>query len=243
MKKILSVLILFLALLPLVAAPKTGKNPIVIKKGYTVPEWAKTVMTATSQQQIRSAFDIPETRGVLATWIKNDREEVSKCSAVIDIYTQIMAEIVSDAQRQYDELQNSPNSSTGAFQIKGFSSYATSESNEDGSITLVRMFKSPFSFESEVTFVKTASAVTTTYRYLVNGTEKTDKNITYADLAALKNEFNKAFSDLAVKDEGFCTIGYTNTQNKESYYTTLYVLSYDQSGFDKILQEVLTSMD
>ena len=242
MKKILSVLILFLALLPLVAAPKTGKNPIVIKKGYTVPEWVETVAMV-DYQQIKSAFDIPETRGVLATWIKNDREEVSKCSAVIDIYTQIMAEIVSDAQRQYDELQNSPNSSTGAFQIKGFSSYATSESNEDGSITLVRMFKSPFSFESEVTFVKTASAVTTTYRYLVNGTEKTDKNITYADLAALKNEFNKAFSDLAVKDEGFCTIGYTNTQNKESYYTTLYVLSYDQSGFDKILQEVLTSMD
>ena len=79
MKKILSVLILFLALLPLVAAPKTGKPPFVIKKGYTVPEWVETVAMV-DYQQIKSAFDIPETRGVLATWIKNDREEVSKCS-------------------------------------------------------------------------------------------------------------------------------------------------------------------
>ena len=237
MKKILSVLILFLALLPLVAEPKTGKNPIVIKKGYTVPEWVETVMTATSQQQIRSAFDIPETRRVYVIWSQNDREEFSKCSAVIDMYTSIIDLFVSYKQSQYDELQNS--TSNRVSQIKGFSICRTSEYNEDGSITFVSMFKSPFSFESEAT----TSAETTTYRYLVNGTEKTEKNITYADLAALKNEFNKAFSDLAVKDEGFCTIGVTNTQNKESYYTTLYVLSCDQSGFDKIVQEVLTSMD
>ena len=100
MKKILSVLILFLALLPLVAAPKTGKNPIVIKKGYTVPEWVETVMTATSQQQIRSAFDIPETRRVYVIWSKNDREEFSKCSAVIDMYTSIIENIVSYKQRK-----------------------------------------------------------------------------------------------------------------------------------------------
>ena len=236
MKKILSVLILFLALLPLVAAPKTGNNPIVIKKGYTVPEWVETVMTGNTQQ-IRSAFDIPETRRVYVIWSQNDREEFSKCSAVIDMYTSIIDIFVSYKESQYDELQNS--TSNRVSQIKGFSICRTSEYNEDGSITFVGMFKSPFSFESETT----TSAKTTTYRYLVNGTEKTDKNITYADLAALKNEFNKAFSDLAVKDEGFCTIGVTNTQNKESYYTTLYVLSCDQSGFDKIVQEVLTSMD
>ena len=236
MKKILSVLILFLALLPLVAAPKTGNNPIVIKKGYTVPEWVETVMTGNTQQ-IRSAFDIPETRRVYVIWSQNDREEFSKCSAVIDMYTSIIDIFVSYKQSQYDELQNS--TSNRVSQIKGFSICRTSEYNEDGSITFVSMFKSPFSFESEAT----TSAVTTTYRYLVNGTEKTDKNITYADLAGLKNEFNKAFSDLAVKDEGFCTIGYINTQNKESFYRTYYVLSYDISGFDKIVQEVLTSMD
>lgn len=236
MKKILSVLILFLALLPLVAAPKTGKNPIVIKKGYTVPEWVETVMLGNTQQ-IKSAFDIPETRRVYVIMSQNDREEFSKCSAVIDMYTSIINIFVSYKQSQYDELQNS--TSNRVSQVKGFSICRTSEYNEDGSITFVSMFKSPFSFESE----KTTSAVTTTYRYLVNGTEKTDKNITYADLAGLKNEFNKAFSDLAVKDEGFCTIGYTNTQNKESYYITYYVLSYDKSGFDKIVQEVLTSMD
>ena len=236
MKKILSVLILFLALLPLVAAPKTGKNPIVIKKGYTVPEWVETVMLGNTQQ-INSAFDIPETRRVYVIMSKNDREEFSKCSAVIDMYTSIIDIFVSYKQSQYDELQNS--TSNRVSQIKGFSICRTSEYNEDGSITFVSMFKSPFSFESEAT----TSAVTTTYRYLVNGTEKTDKNITYADLAGLKNEFNKAFSDLAVKDEGFCTIGYINTQNKESFYRTYYVLSYDISGFDKIVQEVLTSMD
>lgn len=236
MKKILSVLILFLALLPLVAEPKTGKNPIVIKKGYTVPEWVETVMLGNTQQ-IKSAFDIPETRRVYVIISKNDREEFSKCSAVIDMYTSIIENIVSYKQSQYDELQNS--TSNRVSQIKGFSICRTSEYNEDGSITFVSMFKSPFSFESEAT----TSAVTTTYRYLVNGTEKTDKNITYADLAGLKNEFNKAFSDLAVKDEGFCTIGYINTQNKESFYRTYYVLSYDISGFDKIVQEVLTSMD
>ena len=236
MKKILSVLILFLALLPLVAAPKTGKNPIVIKKGYTVPEWVETVMLGNTQQ-IKSAFDIPETRRVYVIMSKNDREEFSKCSAVIDMYTSIIDIFVSYKQSQYDELQNS--TSNRVSQIKGFSICRTSEYNEDGSITFVSMFKSPFSFESEAT----TSAKTTTYRYLVNGTEKTDKNITYADLAGLKNEFNKAFSDLAVKDEGFCTIGYTNTQNKESFYRTYYVLSYDISGYDKIVQEVLTSMD
>lgn len=236
MKKILSVLILFLALLPLVAEPKTGKNPIVIKKGYTVPEWVESVMLGNTQQ-IKSAFDIPETRRVYVIMSQNDREEFSKCSAVIDMYTSIIDIFVSYKQSQYDELQNS--TSNRVSQIKGFSICRTSEYNEDGSITFVSMFKSPFSFESEAT----TSAVTTTYRYLVNGTEKTDKNITYADLAGLKNEFNKAFSDLAVKDEGFCTIGYINTQNKESFYRTYYVLSYDISGFDKIVQEVLTSMD
>ena len=236
MKKILSVLILFLALLPLVAEPKTGNIPIVIKKGYTVPEWVESVMLGNTQQ-IKSAFDIPETRRVYVIMSQNDREEFSKCSAVIDMYTSIIDIFVSYKQSQYDELQNS--TSNRVSQIKGFSICRTSEYNEDGSITFVSMFKSPFSFESEAT----TSAVTTTYRYLVNGTEKTDKNITYADLAGLKNEFNKAFSDLAVKDEGFCTIGYINTQNKESFYRTYYVLSYDISGFDKIVQEVLTSMD